>query len=476
MGFFSKIKKFWDVDQRLDKAVEEYKTERGMPEETPAGEATVKAPPAQAKPVPPAVAAPTAPKPADVGAPSAKVPPKAEAWQNDLLLSLRKAEPRLSIWLSIVLEGVDKAGPQLWERLLFLFKALEAPEAEAKDFVERFRKWLDDMEYVRVPEFRSELQFRLALALELEDEEDERNRLLLKLSEGLEKTKEQISKRIEGLMASHSKIDESFWEELEEILIMADVGFEPSMKLIERLRDRVRKAGTDDPARFKEFLREELETIFKAPKRITAINPPEVVMMIGVNGVGKTTTIAKLAYRAQMQGRRVLIAAGDTFRAAAIEQLEIWAKRVGAGFYSKGAGADPAAVAFEAVDKAVSEGYDLLLLDTAGRLHTKINLMEELKKIQRVCGKKHPGSPHRSILVVDATTGQNALQQAKLFGEAVGVDEIILTKLDGTAKGGIVVAIALEHALPITFVGLGEKMEDLRPFNGKDFAQALLGT
>ncbi|WP_027367793.1 signal recognition particle-docking protein FtsY [Desulfocurvibacter africanus] len=476
MGFFSKIKKFWDVDQRLDKAVEEYKTERGMPEETPAGEATVKAPPAQVKPVLPAVAAPTAPKPADVGAPSAKVPPKAEAWQNDLLLSLRKAEPRLSIWLSIVLEGVDKAGPQLWERLLFLFKALEAPEAEAKDFVERFRKWLDDMEYVRVPEFRSELQFRLALALELEDEEDERNRLLLKLSEGLEKTKEQISKRIEGLMASHSKIDESFWEELEEILIMADVGFEPSMKLIERLRDRVRKAGTDDPARFKEFLREELETIFKAPKRITAINPPEVVMMIGVNGVGKTTTIAKLAYRAQMQGRRVLIAAGDTFRAAAIEQLEIWAKRVGAGFYSKGAGADPAAVAFEAVDKAVSEGYDLLLLDTAGRLHTKINLMEELKKIQRVCGKKHPGSPHRSILVVDATTGQNALQQAKLFGEAVGVDEIILTKLDGTAKGGIVVAIALEHALPITFVGLGEKMEDLRPFNGKDFAQALLGT
>jgi fused signal recognition particle receptor len=476
MGFFSKIKKFWDVDQRLDKAVEEYKTERGIPEETPAGEVAVKAPPAQAKPVPPAVAAPAAPKPADVGAPSEKIPPKAEAWQNDLLLSLRKAEPRLSIWLNIVLEGVDKAGPQLWERLLFLFKALETPETEAMDFVERFRKWLDDMEYVRVPEFRSELQFRLALALELEDEEDERNRLLLKLSEGLEKTKEQISKRIEGLMASHSKIDESFWEELEEILIMADVGFEPSMKLIERLRNRVRKAGTDDPARFKEFLREELETIFKVPKRIMAINPPEVVMMIGVNGVGKTTTIAKLAYRAQMQGRRVLIAAGDTFRAAAIEQLEIWAKRVGAGFYSKGAGADPAAVAFEAVDKAVNEGYDLLLLDTAGRLHTKVNLMEELKKIQRVCGKKHPGSPHRSILVVDATTGQNALQQTKLFGEAVGVDEIILTKLDGTAKGGIVVAISLEHALPITFVGLGEKMEDLRPFNGKDFAQALLGT
>jgi len=471
MGFFSKIKKFWDVDQRLDKAVEEYKAEQGVAQEasapeTPAPKAEGLQAPARTEPAPPAPPAQAAPV----------APPAAEAWQNDLLLALRKAEPRLSVWLNIVLEGVDKAGPRLWERLMFLFKALEAPEDEAEDFVERFRKWLADMEYERVAEFRSELQYRLALALDLEDEEDERNRLLLKLSEGLEKTKEQISRRIEGLMASHSKIDEAFWEELEEILIMADVGFEPSMKLVERLRERVRKAGTDDPSRFKELLRDELEVVFKAPKRITAVNPPEVVMMIGVNGVGKTTTIAKLAHRAQMQGRKVLIAAGDTFRAAAIEQLEIWANRVGAGFYTKGEGADPAAVAFEAVDKAVAEGYDLLLLDTAGRLHTKVNLMEELKKIQRVCGKKHPGAPHRSILVVDATTGQNALQQAKLFGEAVGVDEVILTKLDGTAKGGIVVAIALEHSLPITFVGLGEQMEDLRPFNGKDFAQALLGS
>ncbi len=476
MGFFSKIKKFWDVDQRLDQAVKEFEAERGAAEEAVAPEAkTLQAPTPQAPTPPPT--APVAPTPAGPAAPPAPRPaPAGEAWQNDLLLSLRKAEPRLSVWLNIVLAGVDKAGPALWERLLFLFKALEAPEDEARDFVERFRKWLDDMEYERVPEFRSELQYRLALALDLEDEEDERNRLLLKLSEGLEKTKQQISKRIDGLMASHSRIDEAFWEELEEILIMADVGFEPSMKLIERLRERVRKAGTDDPARFKDLLREELEVVFKAPKRITAVNPPEVVMMIGVNGVGKTTTIAKLAHRAQMQGRKVLIAAGDTFRAAAIEQLEIWADRVGAGFFSKGEGADPAAVAFEAVDKAVAEGYDLLLLDTAGRLHTKVNLMEELKKIRRVCGKKHPGAPHRSVLVVDATTGQNALQQAKLFDEAVGVDEVILTKLDGTAKGGIVVAIALEHGMPITFVGLGEKMEDLRPFNGKDFAQALLGS
>jgi len=331
------------------------------------------------------------------------------------------------------------------------------------------------MEYRYVADFRSELQYRLALALDLEDEEDERSRLMLKLTEGLARTREQIGRRIDGLLASHGRIDEGFWEELEEILIMADVGFEPTTQLIGRLRERARKAGTDDPARFRELLREELEVIFRAPRRIAAVNPPEVVLLIGVNGVGKTTTIAKLAYRAQLQGRKVLIAAGDTFRAAAIEQLEIWAKRVGAGFYAKTAGADPAAVAYEAMDKAVSEGYDLLLVDTAGRLHTKANLMEELHKIRKVLGRKHPGAPHRSILVIDATTGQNALSQTKLFNEACGVDEIVLTKLDGTAKGGIVVAVAMQFGIPITYVGLGEKMEDMRPFNGSDFAMALLG-
>jgi fused signal recognition particle receptor len=256
---------------------------------------------------------------------------------------------------------------------------------------------------------------------------------------------------------------------------MADVGFEPAAKLLDALRDKVRKRGTTDPAVFKEILREELAEIFRTPKTIKAINPPEVVMMIGVNGVGKTTTIAKLAHRDMMRGKKVLIAAGDTFRAAAIEQLHIWAKRVGADFYSKGANADPAAVAFEAMDKALAEGYDVVYLDTAGRLHTKTNLMEELRKIHRVVGKKHPGAPHRSVLVLDATTGQNALSQVKLFGEAAGVDEIILTKLDGTAKGGVVVGIALSFSVPITYVGLGEKMEDLRPFDGQDFAQALLG-
>jgi fused signal recognition particle receptor len=446
MGFFSKLKHFLKAEDASSNAAPVAQTETAAPRESPA-EGT------------PAPAAET------VSAP----------WRNALILSLRQAEPRLSVWLDILLADVDTAGPVLWERLRFLFESLEAPAAEGEAFVAKFADWLAMMEYEDVAAFRSELQYRLALALDLEDEEDERNRLLLKLSEGLSKTKEQIVKRIDGLLGSHAVIDEAFWEELEEILLMADVGFEPAAKLLENLRGKVRKRGVTDSALFKEILREELSEIFRAQKTIRAVNPPEVVMMIGVNGVGKTTTIAKLAHRDVMRGKKVLIAAGDTFRAAAIEQMQIWAKRVGAGFYTKGEGSDPAAVAFEAMDKALVEGFDVLYLDTAGRLHTKTNLMEELKKIRRVLGKKHPGAPHRSVLVLDATTGQNALSQTKLFDEAAGVDEIILTKLDGTAKGGVVVGIALSFGLPITYIGLGEKMEDLRPFDGQDFAQALLG-
>lgn len=397
------------------------------------------------------------------------------ALEPSLILALRQAEPKLSAWLGVVLDGVSEAGDGLWARLHILLRALEAPQTEINDFVGRFRTWLKDMDYRRVEEFRSELQYRLALALDLEDEEDERDRLFLKLSESLSKTKKQIVGRIDALVSGSSVLDDAFWEELEEILITADVGYEATVELVKRLRERAHteQAGPD---RFKELLEEELNDIFKPCKRITAVNPPEVVMMIGVNGAGKTTTIAKLAYRAQLQGKKVLIAAGDTFRAAAINQLDIWAQRAGVDFHSKGENADPAAVAYEAMDKAVAGRYDLLLLDTAGRLHTKANLMEELEKIKRVLGKKHPGAPHRSVLVLDATTGQNAISQTKLFNEAVGVDEIILTKLDGTAKGGVMVAVALQFNLPITFVGLGEKMEDLRPFDGRDFARALLGS
>lgn len=443
MGFFSKIKKLWSGKE--------------VPETTPENIAPVQD---------------ESPQPHVVH--EEFVAAEHSEWQTKVLAALRGAEPRLSIWLEHALTGVEVSGDELWERLRFLFQALQAPTDEAEQFIAKFRLWLEDMGYDQVADFRSELQYRLALALELEDEEDERSRLFLKLSEGLNKTREQFTKRIDALLSAHKKFDDPFWEELEEVLIMADVGHQAAVKLLDRLKSRVSKDKIEEPEAFRDMLRQELAGVFPAPKEMKEIQGPEVVLVVGVNGVGKTTTIAKLAHRAQMQGRKTLVAAGDTFRAAAIEQLGIWAKRTGADFFSKDEGADPAAVAYEAVDTALRQGHDVVFLDTAGRLHTKVDLMDELRKIKRVLAKKLPGSPHRCLLVVDATTGQNALSQTRLFHEAVSVDEIVLTKLDGTSKGGVVVAIALEQGLPISFVGLGEKMEDLRPFSGQDFAKALV--
>jgi len=455
MGFFSKIKKLW---KRKEEPTPK-KTEPSVEEEK------ISAPKIEEEKVV------TEQEPVQV---EEKQVITDIDWQKNVRKALENAEPKLSIWLDHLLRGVEKKGDDLWARLHFLFENLEVPREEAEKFIANFAHWLDEMDYELISEFRSELQYRLALALDLEDEEDERNRLFLKLSEGLSKTKEQLSKRIDQLLSITSKFDDEFWEELEEILIMADVGFTATQKLLERLRPKVRKEKIEDGEAFKDLLKQELASLFPEPKKVQVSKPPEVVLMIGVNGVGKTTTIAKLAHRAQMQGKKVMMVAGDTFRAAAIEQLKIWAGRVGAGFYAKEHGADPAAVAYEALDKAMDQGYDIVFVDTAGRLHTKVNLMEELKKIKRVLNKKCPGAPHRTILVLDATTGQNALSQTQLFSEAVPIDEIVLTKLDGTAKGGVVVAIALEHNIPITFIGLGEKMEDLRPFSGQDFAAALL--
>ncbi len=398
-----------------------------------------------------------------------------EQEQAALALALREAPQRLSAWLAVVLQGIEKPSPLLWQRLHYLLISLEAQPEEADNFVKDFQDWLKRMEYAHVEEFRSELQYRLALALDVEDEEDERNRLFVKLSDGLSRTREQFTRKLDALFASHGQLDAPFWEDLEELFIMADIGFDSSMQLIERLKDGVRKHALREPHELRQLLQEEMEKIFETPKRITTYNPPEVIMMVGVNGVGKTTTIAKLAHRDRMQGKKVLIAAADTFRAAATEQLGVWAERVGADFHCKEAGADPAAVAFEAMDIALKEGYDVLYIDTAGRLQTKVNLMEELKKIRQVVGKKHSGAPHRVMMVIDATTGQNALSQTKLFNDATQLDEIILSKLDGTAKGGVAISVAMQFTIPITYVGLGEKLEDLRPFNGRDFAIALLG-
>ncbi len=405
------------------------------------------------------------------------VPAAPSGWRDTLLLTLREAEPRLSVWLSIVLEdlGPDaRTGDELWDRIRFLLTALGAPEDEAQAFVADFAAWAERMEYEEVADFRSELQYRLALALDLEDEEDERNRIFLKLHQGLERTREQLGKGLSTLFASHGDLSDDFWDELEELFIMADMGVEAATELCKRLKARARSASASTPDELRPLLAAELEEIFRIPRRVVAVNPPEVVLIIGVNGVGKTTTIAKLAYRARMQGKKVLLAAADTFRAAAVEQLGIWAERTGSGFHAKGQDADPAAVAWEAMDIAVRDHYDVVFVDTAGRLHTKSNLMDELHKIREIIARKHPGAPHRSILIIDATTGQNALQQTKIFKEAAGIDELILTKLDGTAKGGVAVAVSMQYGIPITYVGLGEKMEDLRPFNGDDFAKALL--
>lgn len=449
----------------------------GMPEEAaPSAQQISESGVPSGKEAPSAAAEPEKAAEQPVQSAGAAAPSPASAEEEELTVRLRACEPRLSVWLDTVLDGVTEAGPLLEKRIRFLLSSLEAPAAEIDSFVSDFSGWLERMEYRNLDEFRSELQYRLALALDLEDEEDERSRLFIKLSDGLAKTREQFSRRLKGLFASNGELNDEFWEQMEEIFIMADLGYEASEELVSRLRERCRQEKVTSSQGVREVLRQEIKSIFAQPRRISAVNPPEIVLMIGVNGAGKTTTIAKLAYRDRMQGKKVMIAAADTFRAAAIDQLRVWSERVGTLFHAKQPGADPASVAYEAVDRAIKEGVDVLYVDTAGRLQTKVNLMDELTKIRQVIGKKHPGAPHRTVLVLDATTGQNALSQAKLFKESAGVDELILTKLDGTAKGGVAIAVAMQYKLPITFIGLGEKVEDLRPFNGDDYADALLAS
>ncbi|PZD93297.1 signal recognition particle-docking protein FtsY [Paenibacillus sambharensis] len=298
-----------------------------------------------------------------------------------------------------------------------------------------------------------------------------------KFKEGLEKTRTALVERVEELVIRRKKIDEAFYEELEEILIGADVGVNTVMDLIDELRVEVKKRKIEDAAELQPVLSEKLVGLLRGEENPKLNMAPEgsitVLLFVGVNGVGKTTTIGKLAHRFKSQGKRVLMAAGDTFRAGAIEQLEVWGERVGVDVIKQQAGSDPAAVMYDAVQAAKQRGVDVLLCDTAGRLQNKTNLMEELNKIFRVIQREIPNAPHEVLLVLDATTGQNALSQAKLFGEKSGVTGLVLTKLDGTAKGGIVVAIRNELNLPVKFVGLGEKMDDLQEFDSEQFVHAL---
>ncbi|WP_378955449.1 signal recognition particle-docking protein FtsY [Pelosinus sp. sgz500959] len=298
-----------------------------------------------------------------------------------------------------------------------------------------------------------------------------------KLKAGLEKTRKSFTEKIEKLVIGYATIDDEFLDDLEAVLLSADVGIQTTTKLMADIRKGIKNKEINSPEDLKPFLQTKISDMLADSVAETkmATSGPTVIVVVGVNGVGKTTTIGKLAQYYKEQGLKVMLAAADTFRAAAIDQLEIWGERTGTEVIKHSEGSDPAAVAFDAVQSAKAKKVDLLIVDTAGRLHTKSNLMEELKKISRVISREIPDAPHETFLVLDATTGQNAVNQAKVFGQAADLSGIVLTKLDGTAKGGVVIAIKAELNLPVKWIGVGESASDLRPFVPQDFVQALFG-
>lgn len=299
--------------------------------------------------------------------------------------------------------------------------------------------------------------------------------LYQRMRQGLAKTRSSLVGRMDELLGSHGRLDEEFLEEMEELLITADFGMQTTQDLVQALAGRLKEIDPNEPAQLHDVLGEEIRARLKTGSSEWPVpeSGPLVIMVVGVNGVGKTTTIGKLAKQFSDQGKKVVLGAGDTFRAAAAEQLEVWGERSGAEVIRHTEGSDPGAVAFDAAKAAVARNADVLILDTAGRLHTKVNLMEELKKVRRVIDREIPGAPHETLLVLDATTGQNALTQARSFQDAVDVTGIALTKLDGTAKGGIVVAISSQLELPVRLIGIGEGVSDLRHFDADVFVAAL---
>lgn len=299
--------------------------------------------------------------------------------------------------------------------------------------------------------------------------------LFEKFKQGLSKTRKNLGGKIEELLKSYKKIDEEFFEELEDILIQADVGVKTSVELVENIKKRVKKEKISDTSDIWAIIKEEIREILNNNETAINIMPQElsIILVVGVNGAGKTTSIAKIANRYKQDGKKVMVAAGDTFRAAAIEQLEIWTERIDVELIKHQSGADPGAVVFDAISAAKARGADILIIDTAGRLQNKSNLMKEIGKVRKIIERELEGAPHEVLLVLDATTGQNAISQARLFEEATGVSGIVLTKLDGTAKGGIVIAISRELDIPVKLVGIGEGIEDLREFSAEIFSNAL---
>ena len=299
--------------------------------------------------------------------------------------------------------------------------------------------------------------------------------LFSRIKEGLSKTKNSVVGKIESVLNSFTKIDEDLFEELEEILILSDMGAQTSSEICDIIRKKVKERGITEPTEIKGLFKETIVEMLGQTQPIDTSTTPSIILVIGVNGVGKTTTIGKLSAQYIKDGKKVIVGAADTFRAAAIEQLQVWCDRSGAGLVKHEEGSDPAAVVFDTITAAKARGADIVICDTAGRLHNKKNLMDELAKINRIVTSKAEGCALETLLVIDATTGQNAVNQAKFFSEAANITGIVLTKLDGTAKGGIILPIVNELHIPVKYIGVGEQIDDLQPFNPEDFANAIFG-
>lgn len=367
--------------------------------------------------------------------------------------------------------------------------ATDLPQENKKDFIEKVQENIvDDAKEVPQEEItknkdQMEEDGKVEIIEEIQEKKEgtgkpmEKIGLFQRLKEGLSKTKKSITDKVDVLIKSYKSIDEDFFEELEEILIMADIGVNTTMKIVEELKDIIKQRGIKEPGEIKLLLQEKLTDILNEldSTDLNINSSPAIILVVGVNGVGKTTSIGKIAYKLKKQGKKVLLAAGDTFRAAAIDQLNIWGDRVGVDVIKHQEGSDPAAVIYDAIQAAKARNIDVLICDTAGRLHNKKNLMNELGKIFKIVEREYPEASKEILLVLDATTGQNAIQQAKTFKEVTNISGLVLTKLDGTAKGGIVIAISKELNIPVKLIGVGEQMEDLQEFNSKNFVKALFG-
>lgn len=386
---------------------------------------------------------------------------------GEMVQDLKESTEEVKEKMDENLEDLKEEGEELREKTEEIEEGLESFREEAREKLEESKEELEDLK----EDLEEEIE-------EAEEELEEKKKLSFfdKLKEGLTKTRDGFTDKIDGILKSYKKIDEELFEDLEEVLVTADVGVSTTMILIDNLRERVREEKTTDPNEVKELLKDEIKKIMLSSQLDNKLNiepSPSVILVVGVNGVGKTTTIGKMANNFKKDGKKVLIAAGDTFRAAAIEQLEEWGNRAGVDIISHKEGADPAAVIFDGIQAAKARGSDILICDTAGRLHNKANLMQELNKIFRIVDREYGEATKEILLVLDATTGQNAISQAKVFKEVANITGVALTKLDGTAKGGVVIALHKEMDIPVKLVGVGEGIDDLQEFVVHDFVEAL---